>query len=412
MRKLFIMLFLIPLLTTAQEKGIQFEHNTNWEKLKEKAKAENKHIFVDCFTTWCGPCKWMADNVFVQEEVGEFFNDNFVNLKLQFDETKEDSEDVKSWYDEAKRFAKDYEVRAYPTFLVFDPNGELVDKVVGGSQADKFIARFKDALIPEKQFITAKKKYEADPQNLELAQQIFTKASDIYDIPLATKAFNIILDKSSKEEFLKKENLGGIVVLAQEDIDGKAFDLIYNNQDSFKDFFKNQFGADVNDFLAHMISQKVLRPKISSGESIDYDEIEKQLSTKYDKVNFSKSFASMKFSSYLKKKDWKTFVTEYDKKVKSDPNITAEELNEYAWKMFEECDDKDALKVALTWSKIAVERNEVEYIIDTYANLLYKLGDAKNAILWQEKAVSITSEDRREELQTSLDKMKKGEKTW
>src|SRR5690606_9857608 len=204
-------------MVVAQEKGIQFEHNTNWEKLKEKAKAENKHIFVDCFTTWCGPCKWMADNVFVQEEVGEFFNDNFVNLKLQFDETKEDSEDVKSWYDEAKRFTKDYEVRAYPTFLVFDPNGELVDKVVGGNQADKFIARFKDALIPEKQFITAKKKYEADPQNLELAQQIFTKASDIYDIPLATKAFNTILDKSSKEEFLKKENLGGIVVLAQED---------------------------------------------------------------------------------------------------------------------------------------------------------------------------------------------------
>lgn len=161
-----------------------------------------------------------------------------------------------------------------------------------------------------------------------------------------------------------------------------------------------------------MISQKVLRPKISSGESIDYDEIEKQLSTTYDKVNFSKSFASMKFSNYLKKKDWKTFVTEYDKKVKSDPNITAEELNEYAWKMFEECVDKDALKVALTWSKLAVERNEVGYIIDTYANLLYKLGDTKNAILWQEKAVSITSEDRREELQTNLDKMKKGEQTW
>jgi len=44
--------------------------------------------------------------------------------------------------------------------------------------------------------------------------------------------------------------------------------------------------------------------------------------------------------------------------------------------------------------------------------LLYKLGDTKNAILWQEKAVSITSEDRREELQTNLDKMKKGIPTW
>jgi len=44
--------------------------------------------------------------------------------------------------------------------------------------------------------------------------------------------------------------------------------------------------------------------------------------------------------------------------------------------------------------------------------LLYKLGDTKNAILWQEKAVSITSEDRREELQNNLDKMKKGIPTW
>ncbi|WP_160069920.1 thioredoxin family protein [Sphingobacterium bovisgrunnientis] len=120
-RRILFVLFVLPLMVVAQEKGIQFEYNTNWEKLKEKAKAENKHIFVDCFTTWCGPCTWMAENVFVKEEVGEFFNANYVNLKLQFDETENDPEDVKSWYDQAKRFAKDYGVRAYPTFLVFDP---------------------------------------------------------------------------------------------------------------------------------------------------------------------------------------------------------------------------------------------------------------------------------------------------
>ena len=30
------------------------------EALK-KAKEENKMVFVDCYTSWCGPCKYMAD---------------------------------------------------------------------------------------------------------------------------------------------------------------------------------------------------------------------------------------------------------------------------------------------------------------------------------------------------------------
>ncbi|WP_159638677.1 thioredoxin fold domain-containing protein [Sphingobacterium composti Ten et al. 2007 non Yoo et al. 2007] len=412
MKKIFFILFVLPLLVVAQEQGIKFEHNTTWAKIKEKAKAENKHIFVDCFTTWCGPCTWMSENVFPQPEVGEFFNANYINLKLQFDETQKDSEDVKSWYAEAKRFAQDYEVKAYPTFLVFNPDGELVDKVIGGSQPDQFIARFKDALIPEKQFITSKKKFEADPQNLESAKQIFKIAADIYDFELANRAFNTILEKSSNEELLQEENLDGIVILAQEQPDSKAFELIYNNQTAFREFFNNKFRADVNDFLAYVLTQKEMQSKMSNGENIDYDALEKQLSAKYDKVNFSKSLTSMKLSNYLRNKDWKTFTSEYDKVVKSNANITAEELNEYAWQLFEECDDKEALKVALTWSKLAVEKNDTGYIIDTYANLLYKLGDAKNAIVWQEKAVANTTEDRRDELENTLDKMKKGIPTW
>src|SRR5690606_39985336 len=78
MRKLLFILCCIPLLAVAQEKGIQFEHQTTWEKVKAKAKAENKHIFVDCFTTWCGPCKYMSSTIFPQEKVGYFFNAHFV----------------------------------------------------------------------------------------------------------------------------------------------------------------------------------------------------------------------------------------------------------------------------------------------------------------------------------------------
>lgn len=162
MKKLLLLLFTIPFLAIGQDKGIHFEHNTTWAKVKEKAKAENKYIFVDAFTTWCGPCKWMASEVFPQEKVGTFFNEKFVNLKIQMDQTKEDNADVKSWYEEAKRFSKDYSINAYPTFLIFDPNGELVHRIVGGAEADDFIAKAGEGLNPETQFVTVVKKIRSE----------------------------------------------------------------------------------------------------------------------------------------------------------------------------------------------------------------------------------------------------------
>ena len=82
MKNILLLLLFFPVLAWSQ-KGMQFEHNTTWQAVKEKAKKENKYIFVDAFTTWCGPCKYMAANIFPLEEAGAFFNDKYVNVKVQ-----------------------------------------------------------------------------------------------------------------------------------------------------------------------------------------------------------------------------------------------------------------------------------------------------------------------------------------
>lgn len=169
MLKMIFALLILPMFAAAQDKGIDFEYNTNWEQVKAKAKTENKHIFVDCFTTWCGPCKWMSENVFVQQEVGNYFNANFVNLKLQFDRGKNDSEDVKSWYEEAERFNKEYKIISYPTYLIFNPDGELIDRFTSRMDEAEFLERIKKSMSDEPLYFTIKQKFNANSRNLDLS---------------------------------------------------------------------------------------------------------------------------------------------------------------------------------------------------------------------------------------------------
>ena len=71
MRNTFFLVFTIIcfISTAAQAQGIVFEKG-QWADILKKAADQNKPIFVDAYTTWCGPCKWMAKNTFTDEKVG------------------------------------------------------------------------------------------------------------------------------------------------------------------------------------------------------------------------------------------------------------------------------------------------------------------------------------------------------
>ena len=135
MKKLIYAFTALIISTNLMAQGIEFEHGQLKDALA-KAKEENKLVFVDVYTTWCGPCKQMVKNIFPLHEVGTYYNKNFVCYKL-------DAEDAKV---KGPDYAQKYKVNGFPTYLFLNGEGELVYSTGGAMDADMFIKVGKKAL--------------------------------------------------------------------------------------------------------------------------------------------------------------------------------------------------------------------------------------------------------------------------
>jgi len=407
MKKILLFLLILPFAVIGQEKGITFEHGLNWSQIKEKAKKENKFIFVDLFTTWCGPCKYMSASVFPQTKVGDFFNSKFVNAKIQMDKTDKDSEEVKAWYEEAERFGKDYKIAAYPTFLIFNPQGELVHRMVGGGDADEFIERSKDALKPETQYYALLKAFNENPTDLALAHRMVRAANTAYDEATVTQAEDIIISHTKPENLTKE--CAAYLVANTRTSRSKAFELLRDNPEKIDALLEKNGAA--NRVLATVAINEVLGTKIDFNTEPNWEALKTEISDKYTNINFDPIFKLMKAQYYVQSRNWSSLTNIVDSYLTSE-DLNSNQLNSYAWEIFENSTDAACLDAALKWSKRAVEQDVKSAYLDTYANLLYKKGDKINAIKWQEEALSLATEGEQDNYQDTLAKMKSDIPTW
>ena len=127
----------IPLF--AQElPGVQWEKGTLAQALK-KAKDNGKDlVFLDCYATWCGPCKYMANTVFTSKEAGDYFNKKFVNIKIDMEKG------------EGINLAREFKIQGYPTFIILNSNGKELGRIVGGAETKQFIQKVEETLAKGK----------------------------------------------------------------------------------------------------------------------------------------------------------------------------------------------------------------------------------------------------------------------
>ncbi len=116
-----------PLVHMDETEGISFFHGT-WAEALASSKKENKLIFLDAYAAWCGPCKTMAKNTFTKKDVGDFFNANFINVKMDMEKDPE-----------GQRLSNKFKLRAYPTLYFINGNEALIHQELGMQKPKQLI---------------------------------------------------------------------------------------------------------------------------------------------------------------------------------------------------------------------------------------------------------------------------------
>lgn len=147
-------------LSAQEEKvGVRFVENKSFSEILSKAKVENKLVFIDCYTSWCGPCRKMAKDVFPQKEVGDYINGKFVAAKIDME------------LGEGPSLAKRFDVNAYPTLLFLNAEGEVLHRILGGRSVADFIKEVEFGLNHSDESNRLAQQYEGGNRSPEFLQK-------------------------------------------------------------------------------------------------------------------------------------------------------------------------------------------------------------------------------------------------
>ncbi|WP_228409818.1 thioredoxin family protein [Chryseobacterium sp. T16E-39] len=108
--------------------------NSSWKEVTAEAKKSGKTIFVDAYTSWCGPCKLLKQTTFKDKMAATYFNKSFINYTVDMEKG------------EGIQLAKDWKVNSYPSLLFFNSDGKMVLKQIGYVDGKRLTELGKEAL--------------------------------------------------------------------------------------------------------------------------------------------------------------------------------------------------------------------------------------------------------------------------
>lgn len=372
----FIFLVVFSTSLYAQETGIRFSTDTLLSDALIKSEKEGKLVFIDCYTSWCGPCKYLVREIFPQKELGDFYNSHFINLSFDMEKG------------EGIKIQKKYAVQAYPTLLFLNGKGETVHVGIGALSANELIELGKTALDDTRNLLSISKKIKAGDKSIQ------TLAFYLKNSPYAPDADTLIngyFKTATDDEKLSKE-AWELFKSFINDIDNDQFQYVLKHRPAYEQKYgKTEVELKIiNGFSYHQQKYQANPQKATSVHSID--------SLLYSKFLIMRDFGlavNEHYSNKTNKSKWTNYIAKAKEYVPLD-FVEPRVVNGICWHIYESYrafKDTASLKLAAEWQEKAYKALPNNHPInDTYAHILFDLGFVKEAIEHEDLAIKVATE--------------------
>ncbi len=177
----------IALNQTLLAQGITWEPTI--DAAVKKAQATGKPLFIECYHPNCPICMSLEPTL-KNAQVGKFYNQNFVNFKLNLS----DANQVK--YLDKKKIR----LLSYPMFLFLDKDQNIIHNCDPTNTIEGFVQHANDALNPSVRTGNTKKRYEAGERNIDLLVGLSYLSRITFDTLTALNASKDLFDIFPKEQ--------------------------------------------------------------------------------------------------------------------------------------------------------------------------------------------------------------------
>lgn len=343
MHMLFRLMIVVALSATtisfASAQGIKFEEGTFTEAL-EKAKQEGKLLFVDCYTSWCGPCKMLANKVFTNDTISQYFNHHFINLKMDMEKG------------EGPELGRKFAVKAYPTLLFIEPSNQtVVYQVVGGRSVQGLLEESKKANDPNRNLQGLALQYKQNPTH---APSVLAYLNALKASSMTTERDGILkayLSNIPQDSICNKGNWA-ILATHTDNPYSFAFDFLHKYREEFrKAIGKENVDGKLDRLYRYAIMPLIRRKRISEAE-FPQEKFDKLVTLLQEEgQNFAYYQAQLDMIDYVQKGDYDAMMNVLDKAEK-EQILTQDTRFYFIWlnlTYLKECNEKKALERGLIW---------------------------------------------------------------
>ena len=334
--------------------GVSFFNGT-WEECKATAKKENKAIFIDAYTDWCGWCKVMDKKTFTNDSVGTYFKKHFIAYKMDMERSV------------GIKVRMKFKVNGFPSFLFLDKNGNLIKKSFGYQEPSSFLITCKEAIEKPETY-----GYNVNVNKLFLNYpQFFIAAHQINDARKWPAKDTVIAYLNTQTNLFSEVNWA---ILSRFSLDSSWNQFFLSNTDKYKTIY----GADeVDGKVASVVFDRLRiaikeKNEVKLAQTLDMVDQYKIENAEANKIYY-KSFY------YKSVENWTMYAKTAEEIIATQGYKNLGSLNDFSWTIYKNVDNKEILIKAVKWMKEVVALKPVYMYIDTYAALLYKSRNLKEA---------------------------------